>query len=125
MAYTTEVGTRTVKAAEYAGAESLVTIKQDAILRDAERLVRKYGPPPDPITDEYESAASDAEMRVFDYLANTEGYLSSEAISGINSSYVDFEKVATIVRATLGDLAGTSVTSNGSANVGYVEYTRR
>lgn len=96
-------------ALEYASldADAIPEIKADAILRDAERLVAYYAPNPDPdVVDEvYVSAASDAEMRLWEYLANTEGYLASTRIGDINESYVDFDKVKAIVLKTMATIS--------------------
>lgn len=116
MAYTTASGTSTTVAVAYSEISGLPTIKQDAMLRMAERFVLRYAPPPDPITDGYESAASDAELHVFNYLANTEGLLSSENIEGIASSYIDQDKVRAMVVAITAGYADTA-----SQGVAYLE----
>lgn len=117
MSYMTANGTTTANAVLYAGADGIVAIKQDAILRDAERLVKRYGPPPIPVTAQYTSAASDAEMRVFDYLINTDGYVSSEGFPGVSTSFVDFEKVKSLVKSIVADYAD----AGSGSHVAYLE----
>lgn len=106
-------------AVEYAGLGTVEDsgapeIKLDAVLRDAEREVKKVAPRPTAgfadvaAEEEYISAASDAEMRVFDYLVNTEGYLSSSGVSGISESYVDFARVEAIVRRAMSGVSNSA-----------------
>jgi hypothetical protein len=100
-------------AVEYSGLESVEDsgvpeIKLDATLRDSERLVKRCATPPSEATEEYTVAASDAEMRVFEYLVNTEGYLTGSGVGGVSESFVDFEKVEEIVRYALSGVSGGS-----------------
>lgn len=86
-------------------------IRSDALLRDAERIVKRYAPAPDPLTTEYTDAARDCEMRIFDYLQATSGYLSSTNVAGISENY-DLAKIEGIVKDAMSDvsLASTSKT---------------
>jgi len=97
---------------EYSSLDSdaIPEIKADAILRDAERLVAYYAPNPSSAESEvpneaYISAASDAEMRLWEYLAATEGYLTSTGVAGVNESFVDFDKVKAIVLKTMATIS--------------------
>jgi hypothetical protein len=122
MTYYSGNGTSTDTAAEYSGitVEDTNELELDAILRDAERYVSFYAPAPDPVTAAYTSAARDGEMRIFKYLATTEGILSSTGISGISESFIDFAKVEQIIKRTVGLYADTSKAGGGS-NVAYIE----
>ncbi len=110
MAYNTSNTTSTDEALEYASAEgSMPEIRSDALLRDAERIVKRYAPPPTVITAAYTVPAKDCEMRVFDYLQATSGYLSSTNVAGISESY-DLLKIEGIVKDAMSgvSLASTS-----------------
>lgn len=93
MSHTTVNGTTTASAvAQSDAAASFVSEKQDRLLRTAERMVKSLAPPPPlvpPATEDaaYKTAAGDTEIQVFDFLAITgENALSSEALSGVDSS---------------------------------------
>lgn len=125
MTHYTVNDTSTSMAAEYAG----IAIQEknerelDAILRDSERYVQYYAPAPDPLTEEYTQAAQDGEMRVFKYLANTEGIYTGSSISGLSQSFIDFEKVERIIKRTVGLFADSSM-AGGGADVAYIERFR-
>jgi hypothetical protein len=118
MAYRTSNGATTDTASEYSGIAITdeTERKLDAVLRDAERLVAYYAPAPDLVDPDYTAAARDAEWRIFEYLATTEGFLTSGGIGGVSENYVDFDKVKSIIMKTVG-----LYTEDGSPNVGYVE----
>lgn len=113
MTYYTAHDVSTDLALEYAAldADAIPEVKADAILRDAERMVTYYAPPPSPITTVYTEAAADAEMRIFDYLSATEGYLTSSGLSGISENFVDLEKVVSIISRCM---ATVSIGAGGS-----------
>lgn len=104
MAYRTANGTITANAVIYADDTTLPTIKQDALLRDAERLVRRLAPPPtEPPSADYVQAASDSELRIFEWLVNWRPHLSSESVLDSSVNYAENPKVLEIVSDIMGD----------------------
>lgn len=113
--YTTANGVSTGQAQEYyPGAQGQPEVKVDAVLRDAERILRRLAPPPD--TDDagelerYRQAAADCELRLFEYLFETRGYISGQrSIVGSSINFAQSPAVAEIVRQSMGEYAGDSV----------------
>ena len=122
LAHFTANSISTDRAAEYSRIQVETTneIELDAILRDAERYVNFYTPPPDPVTPEYTSAAGDAEMRVFKYLASTEGIYTGSGLGGVNESFIDFDKVEKIIKRTVGIYSDMD-NAGGGSNAAYIE----
>ncbi len=93
------------------GVGSIPNIKAEALLEDASDWVSSLASAPaslDPVVlADYASRARRAEMRVFSYLAET-GNLKSESVAGISLSYIDPDRVAALVGASMGAFAGGS-----------------
>lgn len=86
----TSNGATLEQATTYAGAEDLPLVRREAVLRDAERLVRDIAPPPDPAPVEYRVDALDAELRTFSWLcSHGDGNVKSESVDGVSLSYTD------------------------------------
>jgi hypothetical protein len=125
LTYNTTNGVSTDLAAEYSRIEVDASneVELDAILRDSERYVKYYAPAPDPVTADYTSAAADGEKRIFKYLASTEGIYTGSGIGGVNESFIDFEKVESLIKSTVG-LYDDTDNAGGGANVAYIERFR-
>jgi len=116
--YTTANLTTTVSAVEQAeSATGFPVSRQDRLLRTAERIVASLAPPPEEESVEYRTAASDAEIAVFAYMATTdENTTASKSLSGLGSkSYRSYqEAVRPIVRDAMGPYYGAG------SNVAYI-----
>lgn len=103
MAYITVAGTTTAMAQEYTE-DAPAGMKADAYLRDAERIVANLTTRPDPVTNEYTQAASDAELRVFEALVQRPDRISSQSLGSMSVSYNNAvaADLYDIVRDTMG-----------------------
>lgn len=99
----------------YAGADTS-GVALDVPMRNAARLVRKFAPPPDPVTDDYATAAADAELEVGRYLFNSlGGSVSSLSSEGQSLSLTNMSAVLSIISGTMGEFY-----TGGAAGVAYV-----
>lgn len=107
MAYTSANGTTDVIATDFhQGAQGGPQVKIDATLRTAERIVADLAPRPDPLPDpdDYTQAASDSELFIFEFLATTKGFVSSQSsIVSVSISYQNEPKVLQIIRDSMGE----------------------
>ncbi len=93
----------------------------DFFSRIAAAYVQDLAPVPDPEPDDYADMAAAAEYLIYNYLTQTSGAsVRSEGVSGISSSYVDFEKIKALVAPVMGPYYEGSAAGLG-AHTGYIE----
>ena len=120
MSYTTVNGTTTSAAQTYASTE-LVEVKADVLLRNAERRVKRVAPPPSEVSSEYNAAAADTEMRIFELLASMPVLpVKSESVGDISISYGDQTMtVDEVVASEMADWIDTSTSDDGPGTVSF------
>lgn len=105
--YTTVNGTSDSIATDfYQGAQGQPQVRIEATLRTAERIVADLADRPDPLPDpdDYTQAASDSELFIFEFLATTKGFVSSQSsVVGVSISYQNDPNVLQIIRDSMGE----------------------
>lgn len=122
MSYVTANATSDTMAQEYAGEGAPTGVRADALLRDAERIVSDIAPPPSPVDADYEQAASDAELRVFEILVAGGRNVKSESVDTISVTYSDASSdIYNIVRDTMARWISAGSSDDGPGVVGFAE----
>lgn len=87
----------------YGGAVSAPGVRQDGILRRAERRIAEVAPPPDPKTQVYTSRAADTELAVFEFLFESRPYLERENQLDASAVYAGDRALLDLIRAEMGE----------------------
>lgn len=108
MAHTTANDTTTVMALAYhPPSSSLPSVKQDALLRRAEEAVKAIAPPPGPVTNAYKQLASDAELLAFEFFVEFPGYVKSESVGPLSTTYAEFKELNQMIARVMGSFVAS------------------
>lgn len=88
-----------------ASADGAEPIRLQFVLEDASEMVARMAPAPSTMTQDYARRAKRAELRLFEWLWTTKGYVASKSVQHLGSVNYDPKAARRIVRETMGPYA--------------------